>query len=1586
MIIPKFCQVLAFVKIGIFLVCIAPSALAAVSYQQNLVNATGGGTSHGSATYVVAGGGGTSAHAFFFQQQSGPCVSTDPSVGYAFFLGGNLSNYFYAQNCDGPWSGDGQYHWTMYDFVANSPCGSVNGPCNTFSLGDWANFHFYISNWGGGAYIDPSGNLNPALVLQDEVTLPPDPRGLPITVSEADSFVLQDTTTVWNGGAGATPAFGPLTLSPAIMSYQAPSSFEISRVHVGSNVDGSLNNHDGVGNVRAWIFDLNGNPVASSTSRCYAEGGCSGADLLFALGTVVPQAFVLSFITDDGAQGDSGFNLSNISVFAEKPHPSAVNLSQFGPDGVTALPEGGTTSGSQIVLKSTLQSSSTDPLILQIEVQPFGTPFMNIVGTASSPVTAGQTAIVTIPGLLPGSYHWQARTVDLVSLISTSWQEFGAIGNIDFAIGTVVVIPGPPIPPASNGIPSPQQRPVATTSEPIDTSSGNYYYQHVDASVPGNSLPVVFERTYNSLDNYVGPLGPNWTHSFNVILSSDITGQVTIRWGDGHGETFIPSAAGYSPQFQAFGTLNRNADGTFVLVRRTQIRYQFSATGKLMSIRDRNGNTVSLAYDPSGSLGQITDAVGRNFTLSYDASRRISQISDPIGRVTTYGYGNAGDLEKITDAAGGLTQFAYDANHRVLSVTLPNDVVLLQNAYDAQGRVIAQTNGRGFTTNLSYDSPAPGQTTIIDPRGNKTIHTYDSLHRIARITDPMGGSVSFTYDASNNRNSITNQNGKTTNMSYDSFGNVVGISDALANSSAFSYDTANNLLSATNPKGNSTSFSYDANGNAARIQDALGNSTYFSYDGSGKLTSKTDARGNSTAFAYDMFGNLSGITDALGNQTSLSYDGAGRLTTITDPNGHAASASYDALDHLLSVVDSLGNKSQFVFDSVGNLVENTDPNGNSTNYTYDATNNLVAVTDALGHITRYTYDPGNNRTGFTNAKGYITTYAYDATNRLASVTDPLAFVTSYSYDPIGNILATTDPKGQTNRFTYDALNRLLGISYADGKSVAYSFDADGNRATMADSHGTTVYGYDALDRVVSVTHPGNKVVGYSYDAVGNRATLAYPDGKMMSYGYDSANRLGQVTDWIARTTTYAYDAANNLKGIAYPNRAGISFSYDPANRLTKVVNSSAGVPLFSFGYSLDAAGNRTGLSVNGVLTKFSYDPLNQLTSAQAGSLKSNWTYDVAGNRIQQVLSTGTTRFFYDAADRLLSAGSASFGYDANGNRVSARKTQTASPIAFRYDAANRLVAVTGGPAISAFAYDGDGNRVSQSIGTATYAYTNDVAASLPVVLAETGPDGTISYGYGLNLLEASGSNFNYFYHYDGLGSVVALTGITGVPEAAYVYDAWGNTLAAVTDSAGVKNKFRFTGEPLDPGTGLYFLRARYYDPSIGQFPTRDPVAGLAFQPQTFSRYLYSFSNPMRYADHSGLSPLESGKLGQSAANPQSTALVSENLGSIFQSFLKLACSAGLPLCSTAISTYQVGQSTATAEANLSQQLQPTVASCVGQQGGGLTGQVGVVSSAEARRCVVGMLNIEGVPPSVTQMELQKMIVDESQRQHFKLMP
>jgi RHS repeat-associated protein len=106
----------------------------------------------------------------------------------------------------------------------------------------------------------------------------------------------------------------------------------------------------------------------------------------------------------------------------------------------------------------------------------------------------------------------------------------------------------------------------------------------------------------------------------------------------------------------------------------------------------------------------------------------------------------------------------------------------------------------------------------------------------------------------------------------------------------------------------------------------------------------------------------------------------------------------------------------------------------------------------------------------------------------------------------------------------------------------------------------------------------------------------------------------------------------------------------------------------------------------------------------------------------------------------------------------------------------------------------------------------------------------------------------YFYHQDGLGTVTDLTDSTATTAQSYAYDAYGNI---IQQTGTVENPYTYTGREFDAETGLYYYRARYYDPRIATFLQKDPT-GTKGGPNP---YAYADNNPLRFTDPSGLTPI-----------------------------------------------------------------------------------------------------------------------------------
>ena len=133
----------------------------------------------------------------------------------------------------------------------------------------------------------------------------------------------------------------------------------------------------------------------------------------------------------------------------------------------------------------------------------------------------------------------------------------------------------------------------------------------------------------------------------------------------------------------------------------------------------------------------------------------------------------------------------------------------------------------------------------------------------------------------------------------------------------------------------------------------------------------------------------------------------------------------------------------------------------------------------------------------------------------------------------------------------------------------------------------------------------------------------------------------------------------------------------------------------------------------------------------------------------------------------------------------------------------------------------------------------------PVVLQ----DGTNTYVYGLDLISATdngGAQTHFLY--DGLGSTANVTSGSGTTLTSYSYDVFGAIRSQTVPHA---NHWLFTGEQRDSGSNLYYLRARYYDPSIGRFLSQDPVSGYSHFPQSQHTYAYAYNNPVVWTDPSG---------------------------------------------------------------------------------------------------------------------------------------
>jgi RHS repeat-associated protein len=218
---------------------------------------------------------------------------------------------------------------------------------------------------------------------------------------------------------------------------------------------------------------------------------------------------------------------------------------------------------------------------------------------------------------------------------------------------------------------------------------------------------------------------------------------------------------------------------------------------------------------------------------------------------------------------------------------------------------------------------------------------------------------------------------------------------------------------------------------------------------------------------------------------------------------------------------------------------------------------------------------------------------------------------------------------------------------------------------------------------------------------------------------------------------------------------------------------------------------------------------------------------------------------YDSADHILSGGPTSFAFDSNGRETG--KTTANISTSYTFDALDRLtlVSTAGGSAI-AYGYNGDGLRVSRMAGGTTTTYVQDLAAPVPVVLMETTGEHDTLYLYGKGVIaQFQSDGTRQTYHADALGSTRLLTDVSGAVVASYTYDAFGAVRAQTGD---VEAGFTFRGQHADAESGLESLDARYYDPSIGRFLSREHGWGIVGCPSTVNAFSYASETPVTDVD------------------------------------------------------------------------------------------------------------------------------------------
>lgn len=919
-----------------------------------------------------------------------------------------------------------------------------------------------------------------------------------------------------------------------------------------------------------------------------------------------------------------------------------------------------------------------------------------------------------------------------------------------------------------------------------------------------------------------GDIG-HWTHNFDgqaafFAGTGGAANKVILlvahrRW------TFFQNGSSYqtSDQSSAYDSLVRHANGSYTLTTKDQSTYTFSGPGLyLTKVTNPYGQAIVIARNTSGRIARATEPVsGKSLSFTYgtsgNAAGRITTITDSAGRSVSLTYDSNSMLTQITEANGGTTSFAYDYPRHLLTVWDAQGNILTNNAYNtdpvtaALGYVTTQRDARGnqysYTYSTSTDSNGYVDTyvTVTDRNSNQSTYVFDQNHNLISYTSNLGNQTTYTYDSNGNLLRKTDPRGNRTSYTYDAHGNAIHIIDALGKMTVMTYDGRHNLLTVTNPDNDTSTFTYDFRNNLLTAKDSLGHQVVRTYNANSLLLTQTNPNGGISTNTYTN-GLLTSRKDAAGNTETMAYDSVGNLARLTDPTAAATTYHYGTLRELLEIDDAAGNKVVNTYDWRLRKSTVTDPSGALTSYAYDGNNNIVSTTNGLNQTTTFVYDNEDRPTQVTDPLGHTSSRSYDKDGRLIGTTDAAGDTTSYTYDGANNLLTVKDGLSHTVvTNTYDARNQLHHSTNALGRTSTLAYDNARLLAAESDPLGRiTSFVHDALGRTTTVHAPLSTVTSQTFDADGNRTAIVNANNKSTNFTFDVADRLTRVTTPAGKATTYAYNNRSLTSSLTLPSGSHTSLYYDALGRVSIAID-----PVGRITYSYDKNGRliRTAQTISGTTKTISrqYDLLGRLTQfTDAAGKVLQYTYDSAGN-----LTTLTypdqkqVTYGYDAARRLTSVTDwasrvTSYTYDAD-SRVATITRPDQSVETFTYDAAGQITEsrdTAGQNVIHAihYTFDADGENIGENIGPAPGIYH---PADLTLTVDADNRLATINqhaavYDNNGNLTGATipGSAISTLI-YDARNRLVRAGGLT------YTYDAYDaenrRTYTRVSTSTGATN-------------------------------------------------------------------------------------------------------------------------------------------------------------------------------------------------------
>ncbi|MEZ6189536.1 MAG: RHS repeat-associated core domain-containing protein [Planctomycetota bacterium] len=945
----------------------------------------------------------------------------------------------------------------------------------------------------------------------------------------------------------------------------------------------------------------------------------------------------------------------------------------------------------------------------------------------------------------------------------------------------------------------------------VDPTTGDLRYRHVDLTLGDGVRALEIARTYRPWSGSPRTLGVHWASVLDVHLQALEHG---FAFHDARGGAwlYVPSKDPHTfvATHGRASSLTQDPDGFTLRGLGDETRYRFDRSGHLEWL-ERGGARHRFERDAAGTLlalrgpwgelqverdprGGIAALVGQGRSVRYAYDELLLTRVDVEGRVLRYGYTHDGLLKTLADG---------DA--RVL--------------YDDLGRVI-KLYGALEPTHLSYRTGPEGELEVEVTRRGQTTTVAVAADLSQVVTTPADAPLAARTERYDERGLLIEVQGPegTERLSYDALGRLLAV-EAPSGATAFAYaeDDDDRPSQVTGPAGLVREFAYDALGRLTRAAIPGAGETRYAYDGDGRLRAVKDARGEVTRFAYDERDALIAVREPGAGTTRFERDARGQVVAVLEPGERRVELTRDAWGRVTQVQDPSGTVFACSYDAQGHLRQATDELGRTTRYRYDAQGRLLGCEDAAGTLQSFSYDPHGRLAAIEDGAGATIRYSRPDARTLV-VQDPVRGERTLSFDAQGR-LEREVRAGVELSYRYDAVGRLIARETPAG-TERFSYDAQGRLSETAGPQGGFRFAYDEAGRLASLTDATlETTLRYRYDAAGERSALILPWGEV-GYERDEAGRVSAVTLPDGGRIELELDAEGRRQAIRYPNGVETRFTYS-GSQLSAIETSKQDAVLDRRAYGYDAQGR----------VAWSEDLVG----------RTRYTHDARGRLLEAQGPARTVRYTYDAADTR--AGGATPTLETNSQGELTRIAE----VALSYDHDGHLASLKTGDEAVRYGYSPLGTRLWREQDGVKSFFLSDLGDVVATTDAEGRPQTTFVHGPDEDdVLSAQRGGESFFYHYDLVRSVTAITDAEGQVAASYRYGAFGEALAS-EGPAAEWNPFRYTSREAE-AAGLYHYRARTYSPELGQFTSPDPLGVFG----GVNPYAYVDNDPTLFNDPTGL--------------------------------------------------------------------------------------------------------------------------------------